>query len=199
MGTVCSQIRLRDCSDLNIMLFSASNPCIETSTNVNFYCHQFSYFSLLQQMDETKLCIFDNLWFNIRDFGVQERSEFQIKHNMDADQDTSFFAFLHDLPQNIHDEMQPVKQSIIPLTLGILSSECLNQGSYQDCVVFMIANGQEFIIESFRKLQQKVIDDPHACFIQMKTISSDHSVFDGQVSLDEGEDICIGIDVYLSR
>ncbi len=36
---ICQQLRLRDCHDLEIMLFTQTDPIIEASTNIQFYCH----------------------------------------------------------------------------------------------------------------------------------------------------------------
>ena len=113
--SISSQLRLRDCKNINIMLYAATNPCIETSINVNFFCYQFSYFNLIQQMDICKLNISNNSWNNVQDFGVDEKSIFEVKSN-DTDFKDIFEFIFENMPNEIENELNPIKELVIPLT-----------------------------------------------------------------------------------
>ncbi|KMS93894.1 hypothetical protein BVRB_026850, partial [Beta vulgaris subsp. vulgaris] len=64
----CQQLRTRDCSDIDMMLFSITQPSIETTTRLRLSCFQASYFSLSEQFHSANLCIWDNNWWRVHDF-----------------------------------------------------------------------------------------------------------------------------------
>ena len=115
IASISSQLRLRECTNMDIMLYSATKPCIENSTNINFYCYQFAYFNLLKQMETTKLSISGNRWSEIQDFGVEEQSVFKIKSN-DSKVRKVFAYLFDDITYDIKNELSPINQLIIPLT-----------------------------------------------------------------------------------
>jgi len=68
----CQQFRSRDCSDCRIALFCSTEPIIETSSNMQFACFDFFYFSLREQFCRAKLRLWNNKWSQIYDFNKNE-------------------------------------------------------------------------------------------------------------------------------
>lgn len=67
---VCAvqQFRTRDCDDVDVYLYSATEPIIELSTKMRFACFPLSYFSLQHQMDRAGFSIWNNQWSEIYNF-----------------------------------------------------------------------------------------------------------------------------------
>eukprot|EP00743_Colponemidia_sp_Colp-15_P002028 GILK01002202.1.p1 GENE.GILK01002202.1~~GILK01002202.1.p1 ORF type:complete len:371 (+),score=71.20 GILK01002202.1:58-1113(+) len=64
----CQQFRSRECTNLDILLFSSTQPVIETSKNMKFGCFNYFYFNLKEQFDAANLSIWNNKWSEIYDF-----------------------------------------------------------------------------------------------------------------------------------
>ncbi|KAM8752758.1 protein XRP2 isoform 1-T1 [Rhynchonycteris naso] len=64
----CQQFRVRDCRKMEFFLFCATQPIIESSTNIKFACFQWYYPELPLQFNEAGLNVFNNNWSNIHDF-----------------------------------------------------------------------------------------------------------------------------------
>ncbi|XP_042830118.1 protein XRP2 [Panthera tigris] len=64
----CQQFRVRDCRKLEVFLCCATQPIIESSTNIRFGCFQWYYPELALQFKDAGLSIFNNTWSNIHDF-----------------------------------------------------------------------------------------------------------------------------------
>ncbi|XP_069896675.1 protein XRP2 isoform X1 [Dipodomys merriami] len=64
----CQQFRVRDCRKLEVFLCCATQPIIESSTNIKFGCFQWYYPELAFQFKDAGLSIFNNTWSNIHDF-----------------------------------------------------------------------------------------------------------------------------------
>ncbi|KAG3206687.1 hypothetical protein PC128_g651 [Phytophthora cactorum] len=67
---VCAvqQFRTRDCEDVSVYLYSATEPIIETSSGLRFACFPLTYFSLQQQFRQVKFSPWNNKWSEIFDF-----------------------------------------------------------------------------------------------------------------------------------
>ncbi|KAJ3352646.1 Protein Xrp2 [Kappamyces sp. JEL0680] len=61
----CQQLRLRDCSRLQVSLYCRSQPIIETSSAIEFGCFSYNY---REQFERAELPIFHNEWSDIYDF-----------------------------------------------------------------------------------------------------------------------------------
>ena len=77
MVVTAQQLRMRDCHNVEVMLFSQTQPVIESSTGITFVCHQvcltclflqYSYPELAVQMKAAKLSYWNNKWTDIFDF-----------------------------------------------------------------------------------------------------------------------------------
>ncbi|XP_040488496.1 protein XRP2 isoform X2 [Ursus maritimus] len=64
----CQQFRVRDCRKLEVFLCCATQPIIESSTNIKFGCFQWYYPELAFQFKDAGLSIFNNTWSNVHDF-----------------------------------------------------------------------------------------------------------------------------------
>uniref|UniRef100_H3GVN0 C-CAP/cofactor C-like domain-containing protein n=1 Tax=Phytophthora ramorum TaxID=164328 RepID=H3GVN0_PHYRM len=62
------QFRTRDCEDVDVYLYSATEPIIETSSRLRFACFPLTYFSLSQQFRQAKFSPWNNKWSEIFDF-----------------------------------------------------------------------------------------------------------------------------------
>mmetsp|Transcript_53243 Transcript_53243/g.105809 ORF Transcript_53243/g.105809 Transcript_53243/m.105809 type:complete len:348 (+) Transcript_53243:67-1110(+) len=70
MVIACQQFRSRDCKDCRFALLCTTQPSIETSTNMQFACFDFNYFSLRQQLEKADLKFWNNKWWQIHDFNT---------------------------------------------------------------------------------------------------------------------------------
>lgn len=74
MNIVCmtQQFRVRDSTHCNFYLWCESQPVIQSSHNLKFTCFpsQIKYSLLLNQMQEAKLKLWNNNWFDIYDFTI---------------------------------------------------------------------------------------------------------------------------------
>ncbi|TYZ57059.1 hypothetical protein PybrP1_010711 [[Pythium] brassicae (nom. inval.)] len=62
------QFRSRDCANIEVYLYSATEPIIETSTHMRFACFPLTYFSLQQQFDRANFSVWNNKWSEIYNF-----------------------------------------------------------------------------------------------------------------------------------
>lgn len=65
---ICQQLRLRDCHDCEIMLFSQTDPILESSSNIKYYCANFVYPELKSHMASCNISIWNNTWSDQFDF-----------------------------------------------------------------------------------------------------------------------------------
>mmetsp|Transcript_3535 Transcript_3535/g.6699 ORF Transcript_3535/g.6699 Transcript_3535/m.6699 type:complete len:391 (+) Transcript_3535:42-1214(+) len=65
---ICKQLRTRDSSNIDLLLFCGTRPTIETTNKLRLGCLQFSYFMLPTQLAAAGLCEFNNPWSDVYDF-----------------------------------------------------------------------------------------------------------------------------------
>lgn len=68
------------------MLFSQTDPILESSSNIKYYCANYVYPELLHQMDKCKMSIWNNAWSDQFDFTPGQKSNFEL-----VDSDSSNF------------------------------------------------------------------------------------------------------------
>ena len=66
---------MRDCYDCEIMLFSITDPIIESSTRITFIPFIYKYQTLAQQMESAKLSVWNNNWSEVYDFTPKQRGK----------------------------------------------------------------------------------------------------------------------------
>jgi protein XRP2 len=68
----CQQFRSRDCTNCKLALLCTTEPIIETSSDMQFACFDFFYFSLAEQIASSGLKVVNNKWWQIHDFNKNE-------------------------------------------------------------------------------------------------------------------------------
>jgi hypothetical protein len=86
------QLRLRDCKNLTIMLFSQTEPIIESSSDITFISAQSYYYAeFYAQMKQAKLSLWNNKWTEVFDFSKKESaSNFAVRPRLQSDFVTHF-------------------------------------------------------------------------------------------------------------
>jgi len=133
----CQQFRSRDCVDCRFALFCTTEPIIETSTNMQFGCFDFSYFTLRNQMARAKLKMWNNKWWQVYDF------------NKNSDRSNWSILPLEEVPKLLRleacagavsaDEAEMYK---LPITLG-----CRPWPSRESCFVVFLPESDSYIEE----------------------------------------------------
>lgn len=76
MVIMCQQLRLRDCKNLHIMLFTQTEPIIEASSNITFSCLQEqTYPEVLSHLKLARLSLWNNKWSEVFDFSAKGEEE----------------------------------------------------------------------------------------------------------------------------
>lgn len=144
----CQQFRVRDCRKLEVFLCCATQPIIESSTNIKFGCFQWYYPELAFQFKDAGLSIFNNNWSNIHDFTPVsgELNWSLLPEN----------AVIHNyVPLPTANELQAVRisteanRSIVPVTQGQRQ-----KNSDESCLVVLFAG--DYTIANAMKLIDEV-------------------------------------------
>ncbi|XP_049623268.1 protein XRP2 [Suncus etruscus] len=145
----CQQFRLRDCRKLEVFLCCATQPIIESSTNIKFGCFQWYYPELAFQFKDAGLSIFNNNWSNIHDFTpVSGELNWSLLPEDAVIQDH--------VPLPSTEELQTVRvsteanRSIIPVSRGQRP-----KSSDESCLVVLFAG--DYTIANARKLIDEMI------------------------------------------
>lgn len=145
----CQQFRLRDCRKLEVFLCCATQPIIESSTNIKFGCFQWYYPELAFQFKDAGLSIFNNNWSNIHDFTpVSGELNWSLLPENAVIQDH--------VPLPSTEEFQTVRvsteanRSIIPVSRGQRP-----KSSDESCLVVLFAG--DYTIANARKLIDEMI------------------------------------------
>ena len=64
----CQQLRLRNCKNCKILLFSTTGPIVESCTNIGFGCYTLNYFDLRTHFESAGLHVMGNSWLAVFDF-----------------------------------------------------------------------------------------------------------------------------------
>ena len=64
----CQQLRLRDCTNIQLLLFSQTRPIIEASTGIEIGCYDFYYVGIEEHLASARLDIWLNRWEDVYDF-----------------------------------------------------------------------------------------------------------------------------------
>lgn len=154
----CQQFRVRDCRKLEVFLCCATQPIIESSTNIKFGCFQWYYPELAFQFKDAGLSIFNNNWSNIHDFTPVsgELNWSLLPEN----------AVIHNyVPLPTANELQAVRisteanRSIVPVTQGQRQ-----KNSDESCLVVLFAG--DYTIANAMKLIDEMV---HLGFLLIQT------------------------------
>jgi len=135
----CQQFRSRDCEDCKIALFCTTEPIIETSTNMQFACFDFFYFSLREQFARSGLQLWNNKWSQVYDFNKNaEKSNWSLLAQEKVSGLLNVDRCLDISPEEVdHDR-------VVPVTLG-----CRQRPSNAACLVIFLPGGDAQHIEAF--------------------------------------------------
>jgi len=140
----CQQFRSRDCKDVRLSLFSTTEPIIETSSDMQFACFDFFYFSLREQIAKAGLKVVNNKWWQIYDFTKDDAKpnwrllpEDQVAGLLRTSQCTSLS------PEEL------TMDRIIPVTLGSRPAP-----SQETCFVMFLPD-QEALVDAFMSKASK--------------------------------------------
>jgi len=115
----CKQFRIRDCQNLEILLFSSTEPVIESSKDIKFGCFDYFYFSLRHQFDQAKLNIWNNKWSEVHDFTAVKEGGKKKYHGLLPDSTTSkdMLTSLSEYDVDFYSE-EMGEEIIVPRTYG---------------------------------------------------------------------------------
>ncbi|OTF79539.1 XRP2-like protein [Euroglyphus maynei] len=114
------QFRTRDCKRLDLFVFCATQPAIESSHNLVFSCFTANYKGLQEQFDEANLQVYNNKWFNVYDFSIDNREKhWTIIGSPNGKLNESFCSIPLDNDQ-LNLSFNPLT-SLVPITEGITS------------------------------------------------------------------------------
>jgi len=71
----CQQLRMRDCKNVQVMLYTQSDPVVESCTNITFFAPTYSYPELYLHMRKAKVSIWENLWSSVYDFTPDKKAD----------------------------------------------------------------------------------------------------------------------------
>ncbi|XP_015926821.1 protein XRP2 [Parasteatoda tepidariorum] len=147
---VCQQFRARDCKVVDVFLCCATQPIIESCSDIRFGCFCFNYAHLEEQFKNACLSIFNNNWSNIHDFTPAEGERNWTLLPKDA-RIEDFFPLPS--PEKLGDlqVMTDPQSSLVPQTQG-----CLQRLSMQYCLVVFFADGhaQNRALSLIKELEQ---------------------------------------------
>lgn len=129
----CQQLRTRSSKRIKLMLFCGTRPTIETTTEIEFSCFQFSYFSLMEQFNKTNMSVWNNKWSQVYDFNHAKGLHHQINNFASLDELVDWDKFAAGLSGVDIEEFK--MESPVPLTTGPSNSS--------DPREFAIAFGEE--------------------------------------------------------
>ena len=106
---VCQQFRSRDLKDCDVLLYSSTEPVIETSKGTRMGCWNAAYEALVRQMDAAKLSPWNNRWSEVHNFtpedGGWERIPFDEAKSMWPEEDELPFLSLPSRPSSPTDNI----------------------------------------------------------------------------------------------
>ncbi|XP_054161626.1 protein XRP2-like [Oppia nitens] len=123
------QFRSRDCKNIDIFLYCATQPAIESCYDLTFGCFSANYKGLEDQFKKANLSVLNNNWTNIYDFtlndGEQHWSLFA--NSVKAEDYFSGIPNDNDIDLSFNSTASIVPKTVgpMPTTLGISGELCL--------------------------------------------------------------------------
>jgi len=136
MVIACRQFRSRDCKDCRFALHCTTEPVIETSTNMQFACFDFNYFSLRQQLEKADLKLWNNKWWQIHDFNKNSDSS---NWGVFPQQEASKLLRLEACDGFISAD-EAVMDRVVPVTLG-----CRPWPTEESCFVIFLPDTEALV------------------------------------------------------
>ncbi|XKL68958.1 hypothetical protein PGB90_006727 [Kerria lacca] len=153
----CEQFRLRDCKDLEIALYCATCPIIESSKNIKFSCFQLYYDNIEEHFQQCNLNIWNNLWYKIHDYSPANKSDYP-NWNFGETGTILTTSFPPEIKQfNISTDK---RNSFVPLTIGVIHKRI-----YENCLVVFC---DVFSAKSF--LKSVILDKVNVILIKSRQV-----------------------------
>ncbi|KAH9506666.1 Protein Xrp2 [Dermatophagoides farinae] len=118
------QFRTRDCKRLDLYIFCATQPAIESCHNLVFSCFTANYKGLQEQFEKTNLQIYNNKWFNVYDFSIDNRDKHWTIDSSNNKLNESFCSIPLDNNQ-LNLSFNPLT-SLVPITEGLTSLDSIS-------------------------------------------------------------------------
>eukprot|EP01006_Ploeotia_vitrea_P066214 TRINITY_DN94538_c0_g1_i1.p1 TRINITY_DN94538_c0_g1~~TRINITY_DN94538_c0_g1_i1.p1 ORF type:complete len:355 (+),score=10.16 TRINITY_DN94538_c0_g1_i1:52-1116(+) len=130
----CGQFRMRDCKDMQMLVYCASKPVIESSKHIEFGCFDLFYFNLQEQFDRAELSVFNNKWSDVYDYTGSGVANYSYLEPCIKAKDL-IPALSEVMPDDFteHEEGNPGKDIVVPLTWGERPLPCAGEAC---CAVF---------------------------------------------------------------
>jgi len=136
MVIACRQFRSRDCKDCRFSLLCTTEPVIETSTNMQFACFDFNYFSLRQQLEKADLKLWNNKWWQVHDFNKNvDRPNWSLLPQQEASKLLRLEAC-----DGFISADEAVMDRVVPVTLG-----CRPWPTQESCFVIFLPDTEAFV------------------------------------------------------
>ncbi|CAG2117045.1 unnamed protein product, partial [Medioppia subpectinata] len=134
----CSQqFRSRDCKNIEIFLYCATQPAIESCYDLTFGCFSANYKGLEEHFKKANLCVLNNNWTNIYDFTLNDEEQHWTLFSNSVKADDYFSGITCD------DELELSfnwMTSVVPKTLG--SMPTANGVNGELCLIMVIAGDE---------------------------------------------------------
>nr|XP_027205746.1 protein XRP2-like [Dermatophagoides pteronyssinus] len=118
------QFRTRDCKHLDLYVFCSTQPAIESCHNLIFSCFTANYKGLQEQFEKANLQIYNNKWFNVYDFSIDNREKHWTIDSSNNKLNESFCSIPLD-NEHLNLNFNPLT-SLVPITKGITSLDSIN-------------------------------------------------------------------------
>ncbi|XP_023679679.1 protein XRP2-like [Paramormyrops kingsleyae] len=159
----CQQFRAQDCKKMDVFIYCATQPIIESSTGFRFGCYQYYYPELAFHFKDAELSIFNNNWSNVQDLTPASSEANWSLLSEDA-------VLLDYVPMPDSDSefksvriLTDVSRSIVPMTHG------LRQKNNEESCLFVFFSG-DYSTANARKLIDEATGKGFA-LIQTKEVS----------------------------
>jgi len=160
----CQQFRSRDCKDCKFSLLCTTEPIIETSSNMQFACFDFTYFSLAKQLQTAGLTVWNNKWSMVYDFN---RNADRPNWSLLPQEQASKLARIELCPGNITPEEMEMDR-VVPITLGARPWP-----SEESCFVVFLPDSDVYIEGFLSKVART--DGWHLCRTRMTPLPEEQA------------------------
>jgi len=160
----CQQFRSRDCKDCKFALLSTTEPVVETSSNMQFACFDFTYFSLAKQLQAAGLTVWNNKWSMVYDFNKNpDRPNWSLLPQEQASQ----LLRLECCPGSVSLEEAQMDR-VVPITLGARPWP-----SQESCFVVFLPDSDAYIEAFLAKVAKS--DGWHLCRARMTRLPEEQA------------------------
>lgn len=189
----CGQMRTRDCKDIDMLLYCASRPTMERSSNFKLGCFNMGYISLRKQFESAELSVWKNPWTDLHDFSRDGSKKWTYLPFGSKASELLDFDKLCSTVTSITLEELETTASPVPITSGIAAPQPQSSG-------FLAAFGSENAQQVYEKLLLEYPDQALPVFVRSHehnlTKAQCKSLFGKKMKFDDVTEV-IGFEVSL--